>query len=1304
MRYLFSAVCLVLLSQTLQAQKTIIHTSSEKNISGNSTFLNDGGLNNNPKVIIIVEADANARTANPHPVGVWYTGNQWAIFNQDIAAMPAGVSFTITWNNPGEYSFYQKLSKGNLANGNMIINNPSLNNNPSASFYVSQVWNPEGVGGVYNNSDITVEYDKQLGKWAVKNISGADLPDGSAYTILIKGAGNAKINPTTNYPITNPEKNNQEEIDKAAKNKAIADKTSSPVINEKDIKNIDINNKNTNPVTNPVTNPAIINPVTFVPVDVMANADMLAREAFGTNLGFENQLFNWTATGTAFNNQPVEGNTVISERVLTQMRYDRGGIGGDYWKSMPYPIGYKGTYWTGTFENGNGNAPTGTLTSLPFRITKRYLHFLLGGGKDINRLYVELQVRKSDYEAVWGEGRRGFYGDTDDGFTRVIRITSSLNSEDLFRYYFDLGNILNKQFENKTVRIQIVDNAIGSWGHINADDFVQSDNLNDLIPVMRDGFSLYADKDKPVWGYADTHAHWVNNVGLNGLMSGRVGSNYRTTNIRFDIPSCDGFNHGLPTITPGMLIAQTEKAALYRVSERLVNVGNALCMAGVVATGIVLWPSGVATLGGAGVGAGLGALGTAVSGASAGTGTLDGLITGTVWGLSTNPAFQACGYLFTKDVLAKHYNNNIPEDRPEVSNYVDFPRWNTMFHQTMHISWVRRSYEGGQRLMVVPVGVAKSWEFNTTENGSFISPKIHIQNAVNELKRIVAANNEWIAIASTPQEARQIILNNKLAVVIALEQAEVGNYFEYVDEEINWLHNLGIRHIFPIHNIDNKLGGAAVFNHALNSYNDLVNRSSNDGDIEAFDVKEGETSDDSRTTVKMDRTFMRQNLRTFPVLGFGTIPFFYSNDVPEYYNYNSFNAHKNTHPLTAKGRLYITALMKRGMVIDVDHMSDASQQIAMHMLQRFNYPMISGHTNFRELRREADETGGDKEARLKTEFTIFDSRVTEISEGGGMFGLMTQQNNIRSASGCPVLNNAAGGSSSFAQAYWYALQKTGGQKGIAFGTDFNGFAPQIAPRFGTEAAYFLEGDNILNYSTGTRGEDKVRRQQAFSQTNGVQYDSPIKTYHYHRFPLPPFLTMEERDIWEAIAIAKSGTDPEHAWQPGGFISAERTFIQQDKIKNLAKGFRWGLLREPTGDYGAFLECPEYIVRNEDLNNCMPERKAAYLAVRGINSLPEHMKTPRTRELYNVINLIYQLWIQFENGPNEPLRRSFAYNGGRDFDFNIDGLAHYGMFPDLIQDLKNQGFSPEHIRPLFMATEQYLKMWEQAEAAKTNVSD
>jgi hypothetical protein len=32
---------------------------------------------------------------NPHPVGVFYTGGKWTIFNEDLAAMPVGAKFNV---------------------------------------------------------------------------------------------------------------------------------------------------------------------------------------------------------------------------------------------------------------------------------------------------------------------------------------------------------------------------------------------------------------------------------------------------------------------------------------------------------------------------------------------------------------------------------------------------------------------------------------------------------------------------------------------------------------------------------------------------------------------------------------------------------------------------------------------------------------------------------------------------------------------------------------------------------------------------------------------------------------------------------------------------------------------------------------------------------------------------------------------------------------------------------------------------------------------------------------------------------
>lgn len=87
----------LLITFSTLAQQKFQHTTAAPNISNNSTFLNADGLNGNPGAIIIVEYNATTRTANPHAVGVWYDGSKWAVFNQDLAIMPANITFSITW-------------------------------------------------------------------------------------------------------------------------------------------------------------------------------------------------------------------------------------------------------------------------------------------------------------------------------------------------------------------------------------------------------------------------------------------------------------------------------------------------------------------------------------------------------------------------------------------------------------------------------------------------------------------------------------------------------------------------------------------------------------------------------------------------------------------------------------------------------------------------------------------------------------------------------------------------------------------------------------------------------------------------------------------------------------------------------------------------------------------------------------------------------------------------------------------------------------------------------------------------------
>ena len=78
-----------------------VHRATPENISQNSTYLDNPLTNDDPNVILYVTQNWNpgggSGNYNNHPIGVWYdSGRQrWAIFNQDLEAMPEGAAFNV---------------------------------------------------------------------------------------------------------------------------------------------------------------------------------------------------------------------------------------------------------------------------------------------------------------------------------------------------------------------------------------------------------------------------------------------------------------------------------------------------------------------------------------------------------------------------------------------------------------------------------------------------------------------------------------------------------------------------------------------------------------------------------------------------------------------------------------------------------------------------------------------------------------------------------------------------------------------------------------------------------------------------------------------------------------------------------------------------------------------------------------------------------------------------------------------------------------------------------------------------------
>lgn len=144
------------------------------------------------------------------------------------------------------------------------------------------------------------------------------------------------------------------------------------------------------------------------------------------NFDFETgTLKDWTPEGAAFNNQPVKGDTISPRRGDMKSRH-------------------QGQYWVGTYERA-GDKPTGTLTSVPFKVTHPWASFLIGGGGYAEETCVELFHAQRKY---------------------VIHRATGLEEEDMRREVVDLSKWVGHELQ-----IRVVDRHTGHWGHVNFDDF-----------------------------------------------------------------------------------------------------------------------------------------------------------------------------------------------------------------------------------------------------------------------------------------------------------------------------------------------------------------------------------------------------------------------------------------------------------------------------------------------------------------------------------------------------------------------------------------------------------------------------------------------------------------------------------------------------------------------------------------------------------------------------------------------------------------------------------------------------------------
>ena len=114
-----------------------VHKATTANILSHSTIIDYPLTNGNPNAILLVTPNLNPGEVggayDDHPIGVFYDGSKWRIYNQDGAAMPVGAAFNVfvPTAKPGIGVFVQTATGANSTGANFtIIDNALANGNP----------------------------------------------------------------------------------------------------------------------------------------------------------------------------------------------------------------------------------------------------------------------------------------------------------------------------------------------------------------------------------------------------------------------------------------------------------------------------------------------------------------------------------------------------------------------------------------------------------------------------------------------------------------------------------------------------------------------------------------------------------------------------------------------------------------------------------------------------------------------------------------------------------------------------------------------------------------------------------------------------------------------------------------------------------------------------------------------------------------------------------------------------------------------------------------------------------------------
>jgi len=389
--------------------------------------------------------------------------------------------------------------------------------------------------------------------------------------------------------------------------------------------------------------------------------------------------------------------------------------------------------------------------------------------------------------------------------------------------------------------------------------------------------------------------------------------------------------------------------------------------------------------------------------------------------------------------------------------FKDWPHHKSLTHEGSYYKWLERAWRGGLRTYVnlLVENVQLCEVYPTKRNSCNEMDAVRLQaRRIRELEDYIDAQSGgpgkgWFRIVTNPFEARRVINDGKLAVILGIE---VSRIFDcrlndgvpecnraQIDRQLDEVYKLGVRDMELVNKFDSALGGVAgdsgQTGAAVNSAN--KRETGQYWDMQTCDGHTHGVNDREQTTAAGDdRDDLAGNgFRAFAPMGAAPV-------YPE-------PPHCNTRGLSDLGEYLIRQMARKRMIVDPDHLSVRARKGVMTVLEAERYSgVVSSHS-----------------------WSTPDA-LPRIYDLGG------------------VVTPYAGDSEDFVKVWRETKPMRNGSYyfGFGYGADMNGFGSQGAPR---------KGGNVTYPFKSFDGKVTINRQRSGQRIFDINTDGVA---HYGLYP------------------------------------------------------------------------------------------------------------------------------------------------------------------------------------------------------------